>query len=189
MPGVDPKLGPCHLWQGSINTKGYGQFSPDGGRHGRKEVAHKFIFKLLKGQVPHGHDLDHLCRVRRCVNENHLEPVTHRVNVFRGERPQSRTCSRGHLLPPPVLGVKRVCRVCRISDRRRQKAIKRLLVSKPENRSMKLTDAQVMEARAARESGSPPLYVLAERFGVASDTLYRAAAGETYQHLPIKDRK
>lgn len=38
------------------------------------------------GPVPPGLDLDHLCRIRRCINPDHLEPVTNAVNSRRGAR-------------------------------------------------------------------------------------------------------
>lgn len=112
MPGVDPKLGPCHVWQGSTNQNGYGLFSPTGGRHSRRVVAHKFIFELFEGPVPDGFDLDHKCRVRPCANRTHVQKVTHQVNLFLGERGSATHCKHGHPLPPPRLGVKRRCRVC-----------------------------------------------------------------------------
>jgi hypothetical protein len=63
--------------------RGYGYLSV-GGRGGRRVLAHRFSYELHVGPVPEGLVLDHLCRVRRCVNPRHLEPVTQRENVFRG---------------------------------------------------------------------------------------------------------
>lgn len=65
--------------------------------------AHIRAFNLYRGTVPEGLELDHLCRVTICVNPDHLEPVTHRVNVLRGASVQAayarRTqCPLGHAL-------------------------------------------------------------------------------------------
>jgi hypothetical protein len=40
---------------------------------------------LLRGEIPEGLVLDHMCQNRRCVNPNHLDPVTNRVNILRGK--------------------------------------------------------------------------------------------------------
>src|SRR4029453_6216720 len=58
-------------------------------------------------------------RVKPCVRPSHLEAVTHRVNVLRGEglsaqRAPRTTCRAGHPLPPrdPKTGRRR-CALCR----------------------------------------------------------------------------
>lgn len=87
----------CWLWTGPIDAAGYG-------RMGRKSrLAHRVAYEWLIGAVPDEMELDHLCRVRNCVNVSHLEPVTHRENVLRGNSPfaqKSRQthCIHGHLL-------------------------------------------------------------------------------------------
>lgn len=63
--------------------------------------AHRVVFELLVGPIPKGLQLDHLCRVTYCVNPAHLEVVTGRQNVHRGngvlilDHPR---CMNGHLL-------------------------------------------------------------------------------------------
>ena len=71
----------CWLWQGSQDGYGYGQFWAQG----HKISAHRFAYELLVDSISKGLTLDHLCRVRHCVNPGHLEPVTNRENVLRGE--------------------------------------------------------------------------------------------------------
>jgi hypothetical protein len=72
---------PCWIWLGTINSKGYGMIGK--GLVGSPS-AHRRMYEERIGLVPDGKELDHLCRVRACVNPAHLEPVTHRENVRRG---------------------------------------------------------------------------------------------------------
>jgi hypothetical protein len=73
------KAGPCWLWVGST-CDGYGYFKAGGTRY----LAHRWLWERVRGPVPASYELDHLCRVRNCVNPDHLEPVSHRENVRRG---------------------------------------------------------------------------------------------------------
>ena len=73
--------GACWLWTASCSRNGYGQWN-DG--TGRMVTAHRQAYETLVGLVPVGLDLDHLCRVRQCVNPDHLEPVTRLENLRRG---------------------------------------------------------------------------------------------------------
>lgn len=71
----------CWIWTRTLTPDGYGKFN-----YMRKTViAHRAAYYLLVGEVPQGLDLDHLCRVRRCVNPAHLEPVTPEENRRRGQ--------------------------------------------------------------------------------------------------------
>lgn len=76
--------GDCWLWTAAIDkTTGYGKFHAGEGR--RIANAHRWSYEHFVGPVPAGLDLDHLCRVRHCVRPDHLEPVTRRVNLLRGD--------------------------------------------------------------------------------------------------------
>jgi len=95
-------LGPdCWEWRGQKLWSGYGRFfvwAPGGGG---KRPAHRVAYELFIGPVPAGLDLDHLCRNRGCVNPDHLEPVTRRTNLLRGNTIPARKarqthCCRGH---------------------------------------------------------------------------------------------
>lgn len=120
----EPNTG-CHLWLGALNQKGYGRFS-----HGRLGVrpAHQVALDLIGRHRPAGLEVDHLCRVRCCVNPDHLEYVTHRVNLLRGEtiaaRSASRTCCpRGHPYEGHNLIVREGKRECRECQRAAQEGV------------------------------------------------------------------
>jgi hypothetical protein len=70
----------CWLWTAAISPNGYGKFMVSG----RPVNAHRLVYQLTVGPIPDGLDLDHLCRVRHCVNPDHLEPVTRSENLLRG---------------------------------------------------------------------------------------------------------
>jgi hypothetical protein len=73
----------CWEWQGCTNSNGgYGRVYF--GR--RSQVVHRYVYELLKNQIPEGAELDHLCYNRICCNPEHLEPVTHRENMRRGRQ-------------------------------------------------------------------------------------------------------
>lgn len=78
---VDVAPSGCWLWSAAVDsTTGYAKF------HAERRVvnAHRWAYEHYLGPVPEGLDLDHLCRVRHCVNPLHLEPVTRRENLLRG---------------------------------------------------------------------------------------------------------
>ena len=71
----------CWLWTGRLDPKGYGTVHV----FGKSQRAHRVVYELFVGPIPDGLELDHLCRVRHCVNPDHLEPVDHKTNVLRGD--------------------------------------------------------------------------------------------------------
>lgn len=85
----------CWLWTGSIGNHGYGQIGR-GMRHGGNLLAHRVAYELLVGPLPTEGDMviDHLCRVRPCVNPEHMEVVTRGENVRRGLLKSE--CIHGH---------------------------------------------------------------------------------------------
>lgn len=81
----------CIVWTGAVKGKGYGGFW-DGTRVRR---AHRFSYELVVGPIPEGLQLDHLCRVRLCVNPAHLEAVKYEENQRRGLHGVLRGITRG----------------------------------------------------------------------------------------------
>lgn len=71
---------PCWIWQLAIGADGYGRVRDD---H-RMVLAHRYHYERQRGAITDGGVLDHLCRVRACVNPDHLEMVTQAKNVQRG---------------------------------------------------------------------------------------------------------
>lgn len=120
---IDP-VNQCWLWLGATNPGGYGDLFPGRGR--RRQSAHRFSYETFIGNVPTGLDLDHLCRVRSCVNPWHLEPTTRKENLRRGkggapgaqiraEQQLRRThCKRGHEYNELNTRTSRGHRECRI---------------------------------------------------------------------------
>ena len=104
--------GGCWFWTGLLWENGYGRFG--------QLRAHRLAYEWAIGPIPEGLTIDHVkargCASRACVRPDHLEAVTLRVNVLRGDGPSAvnsrkKTCSAGH---PLVLNkVKRDCPICR----------------------------------------------------------------------------
>lgn len=87
----------CWLWMAALTTNGYGQFN----WKGRPIRAHRFAYQSVKGPIADEIIFDHLCRVRRCVNPEHLEIVTTRTNTLRGIgisaiNARKTHCTQGH---------------------------------------------------------------------------------------------
>lgn len=68
----------CWLWTAAANP--YGVFASG---FGFQVKAHVWSWEQVNGPVPEGKELDHLCRVKRCVRPDHLEPVTKKQNAER----------------------------------------------------------------------------------------------------------
>lgn len=86
------KTDACWEWTGAHTGGGYGATY----KSGRQVVAHRIAYELLVGPIPEGLQLDHLCRNRGCVNPAHLEPVSQRVNLLRGDTVVARHAAKTH---------------------------------------------------------------------------------------------
>ena len=132
-----PQANGCWLWTGQLGTRdGYGKFKPSPGQP--TQMAHRWAYEAFTGPIPDGMQIDHACHSkdaacpggpdcqhRRCVNPEHLEPVTASENTLR-QRHYERTrteCPKGHPYEGDNLIVradgKRRCREC---DRLRKRA-------------------------------------------------------------------
>jgi hypothetical protein len=115
---VDEATG-CWNWQGALDAHGYSRI----GWRQRSHLGHRHVWMVVMGvPIPDGLTLDHLCRNRRCVNPDHLEPVTNEENKRRERESNKRgdyatACGHGHELTPensyfvPKTGFRR-CREC-----------------------------------------------------------------------------
>lgn len=116
----------CWEWQAGKHPLGYGQFSLGA----RSHLAHRVAYEHFRGPIPVDLELDHLCRVRHCVNPWHLEPVTHQENVRRGHNAIKTHCPHGHAYDDAntyidALG-HRHCRTCDRDGHRRRHRTERV---------------------------------------------------------------
>lgn len=126
--------GGCWNWTGPIGRSGYGIIGIpiEGGENRTKHIsAHRFSYEHFVGPIPQGLQLDHLRRNRACVNPAHLEAVTRKENLLRGEsfsgqNSRKTHCLQGHEFNKANTGIylgHRSCRECKkLMSRRIRKA-------------------------------------------------------------------
>lgn len=127
------KTNDCWFWKSWITREGYGQFSI----HDKAYFAHRVSYELFKCDIPKGLILDHLCRNPSCVNPEHLEAVTYKINTLRGNaglwQKQKTHCPKGHelrgdnLVNFEILKGWRICKICHAYQTKKyqQKRIKK----------------------------------------------------------------
>jgi hypothetical protein len=111
----------CWLWTGCVtHFDRYARFV----FNGKAQTAHRLTYIEAKGSIPSGLQLDHLCRVRHCVNPDHLEAVTRKENILRGEGPSAQNarkkqCNNGHKFSYKTR-LERTQRFCAICNRNKE---------------------------------------------------------------------
>lgn len=126
IPTHRPSLGRCWVWTAGIKDNGYGRID--------NFNAHRISYIIHSGTIPAGKVVDHLCRVRVCVNPAHLEAKTQRENLRApgsqvgmavARRNQAKThCKHGHEFTPENTRQYKGERVCRTCQRLAQRAAK-----------------------------------------------------------------
>lgn len=149
---------PCLTWIGAKSTPGYAVLRV-GGRTEGFHFGHRLAYEAAKGPIPEGLVIDHLCRNRACVNAEHLEAVTNRENILRGETIMAANaakthCSNGHPFDAENTYLRtgkgyvhrRVCRTCE-RDRRRARTIA--------NRERRAREREQSNAAPSTEKSEP----------------------------------
>ena len=95
------KTDTCWLWTSNLSQKGYGRFM----RKNNRMKAHRWAYEHFIGPIPEGLTIDHLCKVKSCVNPKHLEAVTNEENIMRYHKGrqdlydwENGSCKNGHSL-------------------------------------------------------------------------------------------
>jgi HNH endonuclease len=103
----------CWIWTGAKFVNGYGYISIKR----KNRLLHRVIYEHYRNEIPHGKVIDHLCRNKLCINPDHLEVVTQRDNVMRGEGIAAKnalklTCPKGHQYSGISSTGQRICSTC-----------------------------------------------------------------------------
>ncbi len=109
----------CWNWTGKLDKDGYGRFRlPD-----RWVLAHRFAYEYFKCSIG---DLviHHLCHNKKCVNPDHLEPMTigdnnRQADHMIGVNLRKTHCVRGHEFSKSNTRIYKNSRCCRACDRAR----------------------------------------------------------------------
>lgn len=131
---VSPDTG-CWEWTRALD-QGYAVLGRR--RFPTTQRAHRIFYMAMVGPIPDGLQLDHLCANRKCVNPDHLEAVTPRVNTLRSAAPSAINarkthCHRGHAFDDTNTRVevgtdgttqRRICRACKAINQREYTARK-----------------------------------------------------------------
>jgi hypothetical protein len=146
-------LGPCWVWIGSSDGKGYGGIR-DAGRRGRLLKAHRVSWSMHSGRLTDWMIVCHRCDNPACVRPEHLFVGTQRDNVLDA-------VSKGRT--PAKMYPERVVRGER-------------------HRSAKLTQAQVDEIRSLHGEGVRQVE-LAKRFGVTQANISSLLNGKSWRGM------
>ena len=136
----------CWEWISPLRSDGYGVFGLKIGGVQRTLRAHRLTYEAVNGPIPEGLECDHLCRVRRCCNPVHIEAVTRKVNLNRGDVAETQRrrhaavthCPQGHEYTPSntLLWQKdgvlsRRCRTCERERGERRRRVVGMAIGDP----------------------------------------------------------
>ena len=204
---VQPGPDGCWLWDGYCNPSGYGKVW-DGSR---KEYAHRFAEKLMRGTIPDGMYVIHACRNKNCVSPFHIKTGTPKENS--DDKLRDGTHQFGELNPAAILDTEFVGRIreqyahgVTIDDLARiygsnRANIHQIVTGKTwtsapgpvgtsknaakggQNGWSKLTESDVVEIRNQCEKGVSYIEV-GRRFGVSGSCASRIARRKSWKHVP-----
>lgn len=156
----------CWLWTGPTSN-GYGKEG--------QQWAHRIAYTLARGPIATGMQIDHLCRVRPCVNPDHLQVVTQAENLRRGKA-QITSCPQGH--PYDEANTYRNDmghRLCRACHRERAGAAHRRRRGEAYKPLRALSQPEIAEAMQMRSAGWTNVQI-GRYLGFHSSTILRALA-------------
>lgn len=133
----------CWVWKGSLSRAGYGRLTIREGGKKMTKSAHRVSYETFVGKIPVGLTIDHLCKNKACINPDHLEAVSQKVNVHRAnplwKQEAARThCPQGHEYTEDNMykyktrsgGVCRNCKTCMKARTRARYQMKKLTLQK-----------------------------------------------------------
>lgn len=185
------RSGDCWLWTGSLDPYGYGRITVKQS----PMKAHRVSHETFVGTLPEGLEIDHLCRVRHCVKPEHLDAVTHSVNVQRqmaatgtiagrllGGLQLGESCSEGHLVDEENAYQRRGLIACLTCRRERN----RLHAVNGEPRQRTYTDHTKVAAKARTQPGEWTWAKATASADTAHHTVYYVRSGKKLAaYLPV----
>lgn len=118
---VSKQANVCWIWNGAVDAHGYGSIL----EKGKIKKSHRVSYIMFHGEIPKDVVIDHICKIKRCVNPLHLQVVTLGENTLLGDGPTAQNkrkthCIRGHKLSGDNIYLyeraghtNRQCRICR----------------------------------------------------------------------------
>lgn len=185
VPSANPSLGPCLIHSGADNGNGYVQFR----YNGRGDYAHRYAWERVHGPIPDDQTVDHLCEVKRCVNDQHMELATSVDNYLRTALAK-KECPNGHEYKPGSYKVRngaRACLVCqKVTMRRGSRRRSRSANGLPDRRN-RYDQALVRQVIAEVRAAELTIAAGARRIGCNANYLGRRVWQETRADVLVRD--